>query len=115
MQVLQALNPAPDDVICLSALPPFALARLRALGRELRTRFPNVPTIVGIWGFTGEASQPSAQSEPARAEKILTTLAEALERIDKIKTGSKETDPARAESGLDVEAAAAMAAARLGG
>ncbi len=113
LQVLQALSPAPDDVICVSALPPFALARSKALGRDLRTRFPNVPTIVGIWGFTGESSQASAQSDPARAEKILTTLAEALERIEEIKTGSKETDPDSAEASLDAHAAAALAAARL--
>ncbi len=115
MPVLQALTPSPDDVICISALPPFALARSKALARELRTRFPKIPTIVGIWGFTGEGSQASAQSETARSEKILTTLAEALERIDEIKTGSNKTGADNVESALDVHAAAALETAQLEG
>jgi predicted PurR-regulated permease PerM len=102
MSVLQALTPRSDDVICISALPPFALARSKALSRELRTRFPKVPVIVGIWGFTGDGNQASAQPDPVRSEKILTTLAEALERIDEIKTGSNKTGPDKVESALEV-------------
>jgi len=105
LTVLQALSPAPDDVICISALPPFALARCRALSRELRARFPKVPTIVGIWGFTGETNQVSAQPDPTRSEKILTTLGEAVERIDQIKTVANETGADQVESALDVHAA----------
>ncbi len=111
MPVLQALSPAPDDVICISALPPFALARCRALSRDLRARFPKVPTIVGIWGFTGETNQVSAQPDPTRSEKILTTLSEAVERINEIKTGANETGPDKAESVLDVQAPDALEAA----
>ncbi|MGA7415859.1 MAG: AI-2E family transporter [Bryobacteraceae bacterium] len=110
MLVLQALSPAPDDVICISALPPFALARSKALSRELRTRFPKVPAIVGIWGFIGEGNQASAQPDAVRAEKVLTTLADALERIDEIKTGSNKTGADKVESALDVHAAALEAA-----
>ena len=110
MLVLQALSPAPDDVICISALPPFALARSKALSRELRTRFPKVPAIVGIWGFIGEGNQASAQPDAARSEKVLTTLADALERIDEIKTGSNKTGADKVESALDVHAAALEAA-----
>ncbi len=109
MPVLQALSPAPDDVICISALPPFALARCRALSRDLRARFPKVPTIVGIWGFTGETNQVSAQPDPTRSEKILTTLAEAVERIHEIKTGATGAD--KVESALDVQAPGALEAA----
>lgn len=102
MPVLQALTPTSEDVICISALPPFALARSKALSREFRTRFPKVPVIVGIWGFTGEGNQASAQPDPTRSDRILTTLAEALERIDEIKTGSNKTGADKVESALEV-------------
>jgi predicted PurR-regulated permease PerM len=105
MPVLQTLNPSPGDVICISALPPFALARSKSLSRELRTRFPKVPVIVGIWGFTGEGNQTSVQPDPARSERILTTLAEAIERIDEIKTGSNKTGAGKVESAQDAHAA----------
>jgi predicted PurR-regulated permease PerM len=111
LRELQALRPSADDVICICALPPFAFARCKALSRELRSRFPKLPTIVAIWGFTGDPNKAVAQLEPGRPEKILTTLAEAVERISEIKTSSNSTvvdKLDKAESKPDVRTPAAL-------
>ncbi|MGO9470772.1 MAG: AI-2E family transporter, partial [Isosphaeraceae bacterium] len=89
---LQVLGPTPDDLVCIAALPPFAFARCKALTRELRSRFPDQPTIVGIWGFTGDAKS-AAQLEPGHPENVLTTLAAVVERIKQIGAGVDENTP----------------------
>jgi predicted PurR-regulated permease PerM len=92
LQALQVLGPTPDDLICICALPPFAFARCKTLTRELRARFPNQPTIVGIWGFTGDVSKAAAQLEPGQPKNVLTTLAAVVERIAEIGSGVDEHD-----------------------
>jgi hypothetical protein len=49
-------------------------------------RFPNQPTIVGIWGFTGDAKS-AALLEPGHPKNVLTTLAAVVERIKEIGSG----------------------------
>jgi predicted PurR-regulated permease PerM len=105
---LEALSPAPDDVICICALPPFAFARSRALSRELRARFPKVTTVVGIWGFRDETNQGPPQLEAGRSDKIVTTLIEAVERIEEIKSGSEKAGLDRTEAAPKVRAPAAL-------
>jgi AI-2E family transporter len=102
LRALQAQRPAADDLICICALPPFALARSKALSKETRSRFANVTTLVGIWGFNGEANK-AQPAEPGQSNKILTTLAEAVDRISEIKTGTNQSElPLKPEPGQEV-------------
>ncbi len=90
LQALQVLGPTADDLVCICALPPFAFARCKALTREMRSRFPNQPTIVGIWGFTGDA-KAAAQLEPGHPKNVVATLAAVVERIKEISSGAEDS------------------------
>ena len=66
------------DVVFLSGLPPFGMARAHRLYRTLRSRYPHLKLMIGIWGFaddTGKASQKISRGE---AVHVSTTLADAV-------------------------------------
>ncbi|HEY6390652.1 MAG TPA: AI-2E family transporter [Bryobacteraceae bacterium] len=72
---------APDDVICVSALPPFAFANARNLCAQLRARFPKSKLIVGIWGFTGDVAQALQRFERSKPDALVTSLAQVIEQL----------------------------------
>jgi predicted PurR-regulated permease PerM len=74
---------APDekDVFIISALPPFAFARARTLGRQLQVRFPRTKLVIGVWGFTGDIEKALQRFQPSRPDKLVTSLAEAVKFV----------------------------------
>jgi len=91
LQHLAAIvEPAQGDVFCISALPPFAFARARTLSRLLQVRFPRNKMYIGVWGFTGEIEQALHRFQPKRPEKLLTSLAEAVEFFAPSTAGSED-------------------------
>jgi hypothetical protein len=68
----------PQDVICLSALPPFAFAQARTSARQLRMKFPKAKVVVGVWGFAGDVQQALDRFEQP-PDRILTSLTDAIE------------------------------------
>ena len=77
-QLAAMLDPGPNDMLCISALPPFALTNARALYQKLRRRFPKVKIAVGIWGFTGDPDKLKDRFEREQPDVILTRFAQAL-------------------------------------
>jgi hypothetical protein len=74
---------APDekDVFFISALPPFAFARARTLGRQLQARFPKTKLVIGVWGFTGDIEKALQRFQPSRPDKLVTSLADAVKFV----------------------------------
>ena len=78
---LEILGVGLGDVIFVSALPPFALSQTVALYKQLRQRFPQVKTMVGIWGFSGDLEKLKLRFDRGAPERIMTTMAEAVSQI----------------------------------
>jgi hypothetical protein len=81
------IDPAENDIFCISALPPFAFARARTLSRQLQRRFPRTKVIIGVWGFTGDTERALQRFHPSRPDKLVTSLADAVKFVD----GAKPT------------------------
>jgi predicted PurR-regulated permease PerM len=81
-ELLPAIQPEAGDVICISALPPFALGRARALCRQFRTRFPQIQLVVGIWGLTGSPDDALNRFERFRPDKLETSLASMVSYLN---------------------------------
>jgi predicted PurR-regulated permease PerM len=79
--LLQSLKLSQDDVICISALPPFALSHAKALSRQLRIQFPHTRIIVGVWGFGGDAERALQRFQAPRPDCLVTTLEQALSAV----------------------------------
>ena len=77
---LALLEPSSEDVVCVSALPPFAFAAAAKLCTQLRTQLPEVRIIAGIWGFPEGREAMLARLEKSTNMTVATTLARALEQ-----------------------------------
>jgi len=109
----QLLRQLPD-VVCISALPPFALARARQNYRELRAEAPNLKVVVGLWKFCGDEPRAAARIGMPHTERIATGLADALREI--AKASPPEEDKAQlaaaAAAGADTDSDPIASAAR---
>jgi predicted PurR-regulated permease PerM len=84
---LAVLEPGADDVICVSALPPFALSAAAKLCAQLRSRYPKVRIMAGIWGFPEGRQQVLRRLEKSTNMTVATSLAQALEQAASVPVG----------------------------
>jgi hypothetical protein len=71
-------------IACVSALPPFAVGQARALCKRLRSRFPKMELIVGLWGFAGGVPKAQQRVGPACTDAVCTNFAEAFFQIQRL-------------------------------
>jgi predicted PurR-regulated permease PerM/methanogenic corrinoid protein MtbC1 len=69
------------DVVCVSALPPFAFASARATCQQVRKRFSRVRMIAGVWSLTGDAEKLRTRFGTVQPEQLATTMAQAIEQV----------------------------------
>jgi hypothetical protein len=66
------------DIVCVCALPPLAAMHARSLGKELRTRFPELTILVCLWATTDPQIE---RTEKLVGEKVVSTLAGAMAEV----------------------------------
>jgi hypothetical protein len=77
---LNEISTEPNDVVCISAVPPFALLNARSLSKKLSVRFPHLRILVGLWNSVQDAAAEQ-RIEKAVPGEVVRTLAQAVERI----------------------------------
>lgn len=82
--MLQQVGAGGFQIVCISALPPFAVGQARSLCKRLRARFPNVTVVVGLWGFTGGVIRAQERVGTACTDAVSTTLSEAMLQIRRL-------------------------------
>ena len=87
LEMLTLLQTRPDDVICISSLPPYAFSSARAMCKLVRERFPKPKLVVGVWGFSGDTEKAKARFERTQPDRLLTSLAQAIEQIQEMIRG----------------------------
>ncbi len=83
-EVLAMIETGHGDVVCISALPPYAFAPARAMCKQIRERFPKLKVIVCVWGFSGDAQKAITRFERTQPDRLSTSLAEAVEHIQEL-------------------------------
>jgi predicted PurR-regulated permease PerM len=76
----QAKEVAPD-IVCISALPPFALLHARDLYKRVRSSVPNAKIIVGLWKFSGDPIKAAARFNILGDDKLAITLAQTVLQV----------------------------------
>ncbi len=69
------------DVVCISATPPSAVMHARHVCKRLRTRFPEVPLVVGLWNARGDLTKAQERIGCGAAAHVVSTLAAAQQQI----------------------------------
>ena len=83
-EMLALLEIRQDDVICISALPPYAFLPARTMCKMIRERFPKVKLVIGVWGFSGDMEKAKARFERSQPDRLLTSLAQAVVQIQEL-------------------------------
>ena len=79
--IVEHLPPEPQDVICISALPPFAFAQAASICQRVRLHLPEIKVLAGIWGYSGDRNKALDRFGSARPDAVVSTLAQALQHI----------------------------------
>jgi predicted PurR-regulated permease PerM len=92
MSGIAEFNP---DVVCISALPPFAIEYARNLYRKVRAEFPQVKIVIGLWQFGGDLDKMHRRLRVVDGDSVLVSLPEVIQCV----TGkAKQPGPAVAVS-----------------
>ena len=66
-------------IICIAALPPFAMSHARELYRQCRRLAPQAHVIICMWHFEGDLQKTASRMKMQPGDSILVTLPQALE------------------------------------
>ena len=78
--VLKTVSAAPD-IICISALPPYALSHAKSLYSQLRAQLPEKDILLGIWNYPGDLDRLTARVGVAENHRVAISLKQALSEI----------------------------------
>ncbi len=80
-EVLDSVAANEVGIVCLSLVRPFAVMQARYLTKRLRTRFPQIKILIGLW----DSKRPSVGShrnlQTVHADWVVTSLGEALSEV----------------------------------
>src|SRR5580692_5811015 len=99
-EILTHLLPEAQDVVCISALPPFAFAQARTLCQRIRIHLPQIRILAGIWGFVGDLDKAKERFGSTRPDRVVASLAQAVEQIGVWHNATLTSEPATS-SALD--------------
>jgi predicted PurR-regulated permease PerM len=82
-----------SDIVCISALPPYAFSPARAICKQIRERFPKIRIVVCVWGFNGDTLKAKSRFERTQPDRLSTSLAEALEHVQELLSPKPDAAP----------------------
>jgi methanogenic corrinoid protein MtbC1 len=75
-RMLAEVAGADPDVVCLSALPPYAISHARGIYRRLRAQQSRLRIIIGLWNYADDPVKAAAEISGGEQNLICTTLAQ---------------------------------------
>ncbi len=91
-ELLALIERRQDDVICISALPPYTFPPARTMCKVIRERFPKLKLVVGVWGFNGDQEKAMARFERTQPDRLITRMGQATEQIQELIQGDPNAD-----------------------
>jgi predicted PurR-regulated permease PerM len=73
----EAANAEPE-IVCLSALPPYAISHARGIYRRLRMQQPKLQIIIGLWNYSEDPVKAAAEISGGEQKLVCTTLAQTI-------------------------------------
>jgi predicted PurR-regulated permease PerM len=82
VEMLAQVSEEKPDVVCLSALPPFAMGHARVLYQRLRAQSPDLKIVIGLWTFAGDPKRAATRISGVAGTEVSRTLAHAVQRVN---------------------------------
>jgi predicted PurR-regulated permease PerM len=83
-EMVDLVESSKADVVCVSAMPPAAVAHARYLCKRIHIRFSDMQTVVGLWTAKGDLRKAKTRVACAESVPVITSLAEAEHEIDQL-------------------------------
>jgi predicted PurR-regulated permease PerM len=80
-EILSGVVDTNPDLVCISALPPFAIDYARALYQKLRSKMPALDIIVCLWHYEGDMEKTARRLKVTDPQSVQTTLNEVLQYV----------------------------------
>ena len=80
-EILKAVAQEKPDVVLLSALPPFGLARSHRIYSNLRARDAKLRIMIGIWNYPDDPADAAKRISGADESRVWTRLSDALAEV----------------------------------
>lgn len=103
--MLQQVSQQEARIVCVSALPPFAVGQARSLCEGLHSRFPNVKLVAGLWNYESGIVKAQERFQNVSIDFVATSLADALKQIRQLAEamGESACEQQRERSGADLQ------------
>jgi len=82
--MLAEISKQKPDIVCISALPPFAIPAVRALYARMHGQNPKQKVIVGLWHFSGDSAKLAVRLALKEDSRAFTTLAEIVHEVQEM-------------------------------
>lgn len=92
--MLEQVKQLRADVVCVSALPPFAAGKARALCKQLRQRNPKMKIVLGLWDFPGGVAKAQEKVGVNCADAIEIAVTQIVSLIEGLAASSTPETPA---------------------
>lgn len=89
-ELIDSLQKQISDVIFISVVPPSTIIHARYISSKIRNKIPYSKIIVGMWGSTEISPDTILKLRSYGVDEIVTTLAEALNQLEKLSSGFAE-------------------------
>ncbi len=95
--MLQRVGQGNFRIACVSALPPFAVGQARSLCKRLRSRFPDLMIVIGLWDFAGGVLKAQERVGSNCGHAVATSLAEGLLQVRRVSSLGDSEEPRKSE------------------
>jgi predicted PurR-regulated permease PerM len=83
-QMLAQISREKPDIVCISALPPFAIPAVRVLYGKMHAQNPSQKVLVGLWHFSGDSTKLGRRLALKEDSRAFTTLAELVHEVQEM-------------------------------
>jgi hypothetical protein len=80
------------ELVCLSALPPYAISHARGIYRRLRMQQPKLKIIIGLWNYSEDPVKAAIEISGGEQKLVCTTLAQIILQVS-LASGTLATRP----------------------
>ena len=81
VEMVQKTVQSAPDIVCLSALPPYAFSHAKSAYAKICAQLPQSGVLLGIWNYPGDLDRLAARIGLADDHTVATTLSQALSEI----------------------------------
>jgi predicted PurR-regulated permease PerM len=81
-EMIETVQSKNAHAVCVSALPPAAVAHSRYLCKRLHMKLPELKMVVGLWTWSGELKRAKDRVACEGSVNLVTTLGQAMDEIE---------------------------------